>query len=341
MRDAEYDREIQATTGLLRAVIPANLAEKFGRAAGISAQDFQKCHPADGGTICAVDGSHSMAMESGSTALALFRAAQTTFRNQERIRRSLTPLKFALIGTELEDQTFPRLYQDCFGEVPETPLPNDERSRTASILMETLEYWVTEQMAKEIDPGALLLRDGPLRVSHASHDRVLIRIAQTCMHRGLDLAGVSKQSTATWGGGHPLLLSVSVLARSMRIHPPWWISIDPLILDHAPFSQWQHGQTYVVLLHSRARKPLKVELPRDLSSEEVSRIMDRLAACSADGRIPGYPYPLLDAHRSVVLTREVVEQVRTDLISGLIAGGIDRQTYEILFGDVHDEFARY
>jgi len=33
--------------------------------------------------------------------------------------------------------------------------------------------------------------------------------------------------------------------------------------------------------------------------------------------------------------------VRTDLISGLIAGGIDRQTYEILFGDVHDEFARY
>jgi NurA-like 5'-3' nuclease len=69
--------------------------------------------------------------------------------------------------------------------------------------------------------------------------------------------------------------------------------------------------------------------------------MDRLAGCSADGRIPGYPYPLFDAHRTVALTGEIVEQVRGDLLGRLAEAGIDRQTYEILFKDYHDEFARY
>jgi hypothetical protein len=69
--------------------------------------------------------------------------------------------------------------------------------------------------------------------------------------------------------------------------------------------------------------------------------MDRLAGCSADGRIPGYPYPLLHAHRTVALTDETMEQVKGDLPGRLAEAGIDRQTYEILFGDYHDEFRRY
>jgi hypothetical protein len=69
--------------------------------------------------------------------------------------------------------------------------------------------------------------------------------------------------------------------------------------------------------------------------------MNRLAGCSADGRIPGYPYPLFDAHRTVVLTEEIVGQVKVDLLGRLAEAGIDRQTYDILFGDYHDEFARY
>jgi len=86
---------------------------------------------------------------------------------------------------------------------------------------------------------------------------------------------------------------------------------------------------------------LKIELPRDLPEENVRGIMDRLAACSGDGRIPGYPYPLFDAHRTVVLTEEVVEQVRSDLMRRIAITGLERQTYDILFGDYHDEFARY
>jgi hypothetical protein len=42
-----------------------------------------------------------------------------------------------------------------------------------------------------------------------------------------------------------------------------------------------------------------------------------------------------------VLTEEVVEQVRSDLMRRIAVTGLERQTYDILFGDYHDEFARY
>jgi hypothetical protein len=187
----------------------------------------------------------------------------------------------------------------------------------------------------------MLLRDGPLRVSHASHDPVLSRIEQTCNVRKVDLAGISKQTSATWGGGHPLLPSVYGLATAFGMKAPWWIRIEPSILDHAQFPRWQHGKMYIARLHPRARTPLKIELMKDLPEREAGKIMNRLASCSGDGRIPGYPYPLFDAHRTVVLNEEIVEQARSDLMRRITEIGIERQTFEILFGDYHDEFARY
>jgi hypothetical protein len=250
-------------------------------------------------------------------------------------------MTFALIGHEEHNQDFPVLYASCFGHPPGTPLSNEDRSKAAGILRDTLEFWVAEKMARELPEGALLLRDGPLRVSHASHNPVLTRIGLACQKRDIGLAGVSKRTAATWGGGHPLLPAVNSLAKSLGISAPWWIRIDPAVLDHTQFPQWQHGDMYVACLHHRARSPLKIELPRNIGKEQIRQTMERLAACSGDGRVPGYPYPLFDAHRTAVLTKDLVGQVKSDLLGSIAQGGIDRQTYEILFGDYHHEFARY
>jgi hypothetical protein len=337
----DYDRELNTAVDRIRETVPGNMVEQFMASSGISRTDFRPCKPVRCGTISAIDGSDVMLLESGSIALVLFRASQSTFHDMVRGRRSLSPLRCAIIGPGVENQDFPLLYRECFGQPPGTPLGNEDRTKAAGILRDTLEYWVTGQVAGSLEPGALLLRDGPLRVSHASHDPVLTRIADACNARDIGLAGVSKRTTATWGGGHPLLPSVNGLARVLEISAPWWVRIDPAILDHAQFPRWQHGQMYVACLHPRARSPLKIELMRDLDEEKIQGIMDRLAACSGDGRIPGYPYPLFDAHRTVVLTEEVVEQVRSDLMRRIAGTGLERQTYDILFGDYHDEFARY
>ena len=80
----------------------------------------------------------------------------------------------------------------------------------------------------------------------------------TCREKDIGLAGISKRSAATWGGGHPLLPAVYGFAQTHRIRAPWWIKIDPAILDHAAFPQWQHGEMFVACLHPRAKGPLKI-----------------------------------------------------------------------------------
>jgi hypothetical protein len=335
----EYAGAVKEAAGRIRARVPGDLIERFRNTCSIKNSDFFLCTPRGCGEVCAVDGSNVTLLESGSMALAVVRAAQATFLDMERSRRSVTPLHFALIGPEAENQDFPVLYADCFGQPPGKPLPNDDIARAAEILRDTVEYWVTETMARELGTGALLLRDGPLRVSHESHNPVLTRIALACRDREIGLAGISKRSAATWGGGHPLLPAVAGLAKESGIRAPWWIKIDPAILDHQPHAQWQHGEMYVACLHGHSAGPLKIELPKE--TKDAGPVMDRLAACSADGRIPGYPYPLFDAHRTVVLTKEITDQLKGDLLGSLAAAGIDRQTYEILFGDYHDAFARY
>lgn len=335
----EYAGAVNEAADRIRAKVPGDLIGKFRTTCGIRKGDFVSCMPRDCGEICAVDGSNVTLLESGSMALAVVRAAQSTFRDMERTRRSVTPLHFALIGPEEENQDFPVLYADCFGQPPGKPLSNEDIARAAEILRDTVEYWVTETMAKELGAGALLLRDGPLRVSHESHNPVLTRIVLACRDREIGLAGISKRSAATWGGGHPLLPAVAGLAKESGIRAPWWIRIDPAILDHQPHAQWQHGEMYVACLHGHSAGPLKIELPKD--TRDAGSVMDRLATCSRDGRIPGYPYPLFDAHRTVVLTKEILDQLKGDLVGSLTNAGIDRQTYEILFGDYHDAFARY
>ena len=339
--DPDYDKAADTMAIRIRETVPGNLIEKFRDSGGISADDFHLCEPVPCNETCAVDGSNTVLMESGTMAIVLFRAAQCTFFNMERTKRSISSLQFAVIGPGIDNEDFPVLYQECFGQAPGTPLKNEDRVRAAGILRDTLEYSVTEQMAESLDSGALLLRDGPLRVSHASHEPVLSRIENMCRLRGIDLAGVSKRTSATWGGGHPLLPSVLGLAEVHGIRPPWWVRIDPGILDRVQFPQWQHGRMYIACLHPWAKTPMKIELSKDLAESREKAIMDRLAACSGDGRMPGYPYPLFDAHRTVVLTEEVADQVRADLMRRITATGIRRQTYEILFGDYHDEFARY
>jgi hypothetical protein len=69
--------------------------------------------------------------------------------------------------------------------------------------------------------------------------------------------------------------------------------------------------------------------------------MQALAACADDGRIPGYPYPLLDAHRTVVIDEPLVTQIQQDIKAGLAKQGMKNRTFEDLFGDLHGDFERY
>ena len=336
-----YEESVDRALRRITEHIPDDLVRKFAQESGITRDDIHRIPQGLSGMVTAIDGSNTMVLEGGSVAIAAIRAVQTTFVNSERHHRSITPLTLVTIGPGHRNRDFDELYQDCFGIPPHKGLDNADPERASAILRDTLEYWVALQTARTLPEGALLLLDGALRASSQNHEPVLADILATAQQRGILLAAVAKRTRVTWGGGHPLLPAIGGLAAQLGISGPWWVKVDEHLPDHTEYRQGRHGELYIASLHPRLARPMKIDLPKGTGEEAAATSMQMLSACADDGRIPGYPYPLLDAHRTVVIDEPLVTQIQQDIKAGLAKQGMRNRTFEDLFGDLHGEFERY
>jgi hypothetical protein len=336
-----YEESVNLALRRIAEHIPEDLVAKFAAESGITRDQIHPIPPGPSGMVSAIDGSNAMIAEGGSVAIAAIRAARTTFTGGERAGRAITPLTVVTIGPGHRNLDFDTMYEECFGVPPHKGLDNADPERASAILRDTLEYWVALETARTGPAGSLLLLDGALRVTSPNHEPVMDTIIRTARDRGLLLAAVAKRTRATWGGGHPLLPAISGLAEQLGIPGAWWIKIDEHLLDRTEYHRGRHGEIYVASLHPRFSRPFKMELPREAGEETVTKTMQALSACSDDGRIPGYPFPLFDAHRTVAIGDELVTQIQQDVKAGLSKQGVQNKTYEDLFGDLHGDFERY
>jgi hypothetical protein len=336
-----YEESVTIIVERIAHQVPYDLAEQFATHSGLTAASLHPVREKTPGLVTAIDGSNAVVAESGSFALAAIRAGKTTFDCGERKTRSTTPLTVVSVGPDEYSEDFALLMRDCFGAAPQKALENNDAERVSAILRDTLEYWIALKEVQELPRGSLLLLDGALRVTDTNHEPVLEKIITTAQDRGVLLAAVTKRTRATWGGGHPLLPAVAGLAERARIKSPWWVRIDETILDSEVYRRGRKGDTYVASFHPKKQFPLKLELPEGTADQTVESIMRAITACCDDGRIPGYPYPLLDAHRTVVIDRVQIEQIRQDLMRGFTKKELNHEMYDLLFGDIHDDFRRY
>jgi len=340
-REYSYEESITLIVERIAHQVPYDLAEQFATHSGLTKDSLHPIRETTPGTVCAIDGSNAVIAESGSFALAAIRAARTTFENGERKDRAMTPLSVVSVGPEDYNEDFSLLMRDCFGEPPEKALENNDAERVSAILRDTLEYWIALLAAQELPEGSLLLLDGALRITDPNHEQILDKIIATAKDRGVLLAAITKRTRATWGGSHPLLPAVAGLAERAGMKSPWWARIDEKILDSEVYRRGRKGDTYVASFHRKKQFPLKLELPKGTADQTVESIMRAITACCDDGRVPGYPYPLLDAHRTVVIDKILIDQIRQDLMRGFAAQKLNREMYDLLFGDIHDDFKRY
>lgn len=338
---SSYEESVRRALQRIAAHLPDDLVKRFLERSGITPDDIHPIPRAPSGTVSAVDGSNAMVADGGTFALAAIRAARTTFTGNVRAGRATTPLTLVTIGPGHRNQDFDELFTECFGAPPRKGLDNADPERASAVLRDTLEYWVAAQTAAILPAGSLLILDGALRVSSQNHEPVLAEIIETAADRGILLAAVAKRTRATWGGGHPLLPALRGLVEEYGITGPWWTKIDAHLIDHTVYRQGRHGDIYVASLHPRVARPLKMELPKGTDELTAAATMQALAACADDGRIPGYPYPLLDAHRTVAIGEPLVDQLQQDIKAGLTNQGIRHRTFEDLFGDLHGDFERY
>ncbi|HZD43797.1 MAG TPA: DNA double-strand break repair nuclease NurA, partial [Methanomicrobiales archaeon] len=288
-----------------------------------------------------VDGSNAILLDAGCYAIAAFRAAESSFEGGQRAHSGQTPLCMAAIGPERECRDYEDLYAECFQIAPENTLTSEDPLLASGVLRDTLEYWIALRLANHLEAGDVLVLDGALSVSHASHQPILMDLLKLCGWRGIHLAAVTKRSSLTWGAGLPLVPAVAGLAERCPVDSPWYVAVPDDLLESPRFREWKQGAIYVARLHPKAEATFKVELPRYAKEEAVDRTFSALARYSDDGRITGYPFPLLEAHRMAKIGKDSVEQLQQDLIAKMCGAGMRLTDYKTLFGDVHDAFDRY
>ncbi|TAJ44265.1 DNA double-strand break repair nuclease NurA [Methanofollis fontis] len=333
--------DLSAIMSWMERIRPSDLAQRFAREGGFDAESFQPCLPGFAGHISAVDGSNAMVLESGSFSVAAVRAVETTFHLGARVHAGETPLRLVRIGPEKTNEGYEDLYFECFGDDPLEPLENEDRSRAAAVLRDTLEYWTLSRVAAILGEGDVLLIDGTLRVNHGALRQVMKRILTDARRKGVHIAAVTKAATSTWGDGIPIVQSAEALARESGIHGPWYLEIPPHLLDAVHHREWHFESVYVASLHRCSPRAFKVDLPEGCGTTEVSAVFSALSAYADDGRVTGYPYPLFDAHRLAAITADQTESVRQELRGRMAGMGMQESDYTSYFGDYHDEFARY
>jgi hypothetical protein len=333
-----YNESLASTALRIRILLPENIGELFGRCSGNT--PVFPVTPAIGPTIAAVDGSNAAILESGSLTVSAIRAGAVLFSEGE-IERKRTPLLLVSSGSGDGPDDFSGLYRECFGRDPGKPLESEERATLAPLSRDALELWIAGQLLASLKPGDLILLDGGLRVSHESLDPVLTGLMANANRKGVLLAAVAKRTMATFGDGYPLLPAVSAYSAMRGAPSPWWMKIEETVLDQTRFPQWQHGEVHTVSLNRHATIPLKVEFPTRQRTDVSAQAVSLMAGCADDGRIPGYPFPLLEAHRGAVISQAVIDQVRQDVLAALSREGISRDIFLEMFSDYHDEFRRY
>jgi hypothetical protein len=341
IRDPAYTQDIIDIVAYIQEICPPDLVARFREKTGYDASYFHSCSPSKERKVSAVDGSNATIGEAGLFSLIAVRAAESTFSGGARARRRITPIRVMQVRPEPDCQAYRDLYRECFGADPLSGLDAEDIARAATVIRDTVEYWTARQALEGLEPGDLLLLDGAFRVSHASHDLILEDILDEATRRGVLVAAIAKKTSMTWGGGYPLVQAAEGLAAELEIAAPWYIEIPGGLIDQQRHEQWRYGAIFIAKLHPRSPGALKIELPRSLTDTAVSATMSACTAYANDGRIPGYPYPLMDAHRTVILSADIVVQIEQDLMIGFQSMGMNWKDYQGMFGDYHDEFKRY
>jgi hypothetical protein len=339
-----YRDAIRRVTGRIREAAPEDLAGRFSTCSGFDAASYRRCRPEFDGAVCAVDGSNTIVLDAGSFAIAAVRASVSAYAGGTRLCHRTTPLQIVTVNPGVGNEDFDTLFSDCFHCPPKAHLDHDDPVRNTAVIRDTLEFWAAMEMAAELDTGDLIVLDGTLQVRHASHDEVVENLLNLCNLRGVLIAAVTKRTALTWDGGHPIVPAAEGLARDLGIPEPWYLCVSAAegLIDRRETYLWkQRGEQYVARLHPRAQRAFKVEIPKYYSQDLVDQVFSALAAYADDGRVTGYPYPLLDAHLTTKIGKDAVDQVRQDIIRGMDLLGMHLADYTGIFGDYHDEFDRY
>lgn len=278
--------------------------------------------------MIAVDGSYSFLLNISSMWLAIVRVGGLAYVFRDDGYRLVDNKRLdvpILISTErhvVERQS--DLHMQLFEA---TRLSGDHPRAMMNEFRHHLEGELTLRMARERE-GAIIAVDGTLASFHKESNH-LHETREECERRGNILVGISKDSYSHAFGGvktdEELLNGKNGMA-FVRV-PSGYEE------KHRGFL---HGDVYFAKLHPDSPKWFRIDV--GTFRDDPSFVFSNLAHYARSGLCPGYPYPLLEAHRFAVTIRQFREVYEEVLLHVGVEEGMPVE--EIIGGLTHVEGER-
>jgi hypothetical protein len=273
------------------------------------------------GPVTAVDGGQALVADARCLQVYVTRWARAGWDRDGCPDEQVGPLDAHILGLGEERRSLANL------GAPVDP----DASVDVNLLRDWAEWSAVARSVEEAGPGTLVLVDGDLQPDWRIHSGWLAALFANADERGVELVGVTKHTSLSWGA-MPLLGYLERLAgdsRSEGLGPRslWWAPVGRTRPDVTPGIQ-----VTVARLDPDARFSFRVDLAGHLDAGEV---LGRLSSLCDDAAFPGYPYPLSVADGLAACPSWVRDETWARIDAVLEEAGVEAEVRERAFTDRH------
>jgi hypothetical protein len=325
---------LAAAAELIRSCISTEGIEEYFAETGVAREDFQPLEPCPfQGEIFAVDGSNMVVFDWSAASLNMVRAGYAVYRGRDWQRTAITFDDIFLADPIGYAQQFDSHLQR-FG-LQGFSLRETELERLSSYFRELAEYVALCEAVNEAQRGDLVLYDGGFTWKDRPLGRVLEEIFLLAEERCVDLVGISKSSSLSWGRdvARPLLPYTSNVGSLLLPGRSWFLGLDGKRVS-AAMEGWD-GEIFLAKLEGRSRRAFRVDLPCYLL-DHVPSTLGKVASYSCSAECLGYPHALFRAHRDLKISLQERNFLRLELMDLLGSIGLDESQVRMLLQDYHE-----
>ena len=326
---------LAAIADLISEHISIRGVEEYCAKTGITGDDFAPLSPQNfDGEIFAVDGSNVFVCDWSVANLNLIRAGYAVYKGRDWQRTVITYDDVFMADRKSYAQQFESYLEGIF-YIHDFILKNEELDRLSTYFRELQEYIALKEAIDEARPADLVLYDGGFTWKERPLGKVLENIFLAAEEKDVDLLGISKSSSLSWGEEiqKPLMQHTSYAGSMLAPGLPWYVRLKGKNVDSGP-DGWD-GEIYVARFDGRSDLAFRVDAPHYLA-DRVGSALEKLAAYSCSSECMGYPHALFRAHRDIRITEQEAATVHNKFMALLSEMGMTYLEIRMLMQDFHD-----
>jgi len=327
-------RRLLSAAQLIRNHLALSNADAYCAETGVTKECFIAIDPKDfDEKIYAIDGSNVVVCNWSVANLNQIRAGYVVYKGRSWQKTVFTYDDAFWADPKNYAANFDQFFQEFFG-LEGISLEESDLDRLSSYFRELQEYIALADAIDQSRPGDLILYDGGFDVFKPLRD-VLRQVLKFAEYKDVDLLGISKSSSLSWGEGvsRPFVKHTSIVGSQFLPGVPWYLDLKDKNIEHGQ-NKWD-GATFVARFDGRSGRAFRVDVPSYLE-DRIGEAIAKTTAYSNSAECLGYPHALFRAHRDIRITEQEGHFTKLELMSLISEMGLGKLQFEMLVEDYHD-----